>query len=245
MQSQGMTSSLADTSEDEEAKRKEAEKAAKKKKKGLEPEELDADIDIELKETETTWFLHIPSIKLPHDDPEFPAVDAANKAYDVLLASKIGSDNYNQRGSQTANLTLKTREIAQKGFTQENKDMQASFWDIYDSSKQRIISEDEMLETEYNNFVVEQLKSRIKEKDCLIDAEAFASGVPMKGGAGAAGSKINQSGVAGSGVNKSGTGSNKSKAKGSSKEKSSGSNVKASSVSQSATSDLNSGTEMS
>ena len=102
-----------------------------------------------------------------------------------------------------------------------------------------------MLETEYNKFVEEQLKARIKEKDCLIDAEAFASGVPMKGSQVGVGSKVNQSGVAGSGVNKSGTGSNKSKAKGSSKEKSSGSNVKASSVSQSATSDLNSGTEMS
>ena len=150
-----MTSSLADTSEDEEAKKREAEKAAKKSKKGLSSKELDADIDIEIKETETTFFLHIPSIKLPHDDPEFPAVDAANKIYDTLLASKVGSDNYNCRGSQTANLTLKTREIAQKGYTQENKDMQASFWDIYDSSKQRLISEDELLETEYKEFVDE------------------------------------------------------------------------------------------
>ena len=99
MQSQGMTSSLADTSEDEEAKKREAEKAAKKAKKGLSEKELEADVDIELKETETTFFLHIPSIKLPHDDPEFADVDAANKAYETLLASKIGSDNYNCRGS--------------------------------------------------------------------------------------------------------------------------------------------------
>ena len=41
--------------------------------------------------------------------------------------------------------------------------MQASFWDIYDSSKQRIITEAERQETEYNLFVAEQLKTRIKE----------------------------------------------------------------------------------
>ena len=48
-----MTSSLAETSEDEEAKKKEAEKAAKKAKKGLSSKELEKDVDIELMETET------------------------------------------------------------------------------------------------------------------------------------------------------------------------------------------------
>ena len=99
MQSGGLTSSLAETSEDEEAKRKAEEKAAKKAKKGLSQKELDMDVDIELSETETQFFLHIPSVKLPHDSEDYPAVDAANKAYEALLASKIGSDNYNQRGS--------------------------------------------------------------------------------------------------------------------------------------------------
>ena len=117
MQSGGLTSSLAETSEDEEAKKKAEEKAAKKAKKGLSQKELDQDVDIELHETDTQFFLHIPSVKLPHESEEFAAVDAANKAYESLLASKIGSDNFNPRGSQTANLTQKTREIAQKGFT--------------------------------------------------------------------------------------------------------------------------------
>jgi hypothetical protein len=49
----GMTSSLADTSEDETA-RAEAEAAkAKANKKGLTAKELEAGIDIELRETET------------------------------------------------------------------------------------------------------------------------------------------------------------------------------------------------
>ena len=207
----GITSSLAETSEDEEAKKKAEEKAAKKAKKGLSPEEVEAEVDIELAETETCFFLHIPSKKLPNEPAEeYEAVRAANKAYEGLLQSKIGSDNYNQRGTQTANLTMKTREIAQRGFTQENKDMQASYWDIYDSSKQTLISEDERLETEYYKYVDEQLKARVKEPNCLIDAEAFASGVPMTQ---AGGSKV----VGQSGVNKSNAGSQRSRgAKGSS-----------------------------
>ena len=71
---------------------------------------------------------------------------------------------------------MKTREIAQRGFTQENKDLQASFWDIYDSSKQTLVSEDQILESEYNEYIQKEMKERIKAPGCLIDAEAFASG---------------------------------------------------------------------
>lgn len=42
----GLSSSLVETSEDEEAKRKEAEKAAKHAKKGLDAKELDKDCDV-------------------------------------------------------------------------------------------------------------------------------------------------------------------------------------------------------
>ena len=176
MQSGGLTSSLAETSEDEEAKKK-AEKEAKKAKKGLDEEDLAKDVDIELQETETCWLLHIPSKKVPAEPAEeYQNVKQANDVYDNLLKSKIGSDNYNQRGTQTANLTMKTREIAQRGFTQENKDLQASFWDIYDSSKQTLVSEDQILESEYNEYIQKEMKERIKAPGCLIDAEAFASG---------------------------------------------------------------------
>ena len=176
MQSGGLTSSLAETSEDEEAKKK-AEKEAKKAKKGLDEEDLAKEVDIELQETETCWLLHIPSKKVPAEPAEeYQNVKAANDVYDNLLKSKIGSDNYNQRGTQTANLTMKTREIAQRGFTQENKDLQASFWDIYDSSKQTLVSEDQILESEYNEYIQKEMKERIKAPGCLIDAEAFASG---------------------------------------------------------------------
>ena len=57
----GMSSSLVETSEDEEAKKREAEKAAKAAKRGLSEKELEADVDVVIEETETIMILHIPS----------------------------------------------------------------------------------------------------------------------------------------------------------------------------------------
>ena len=60
MQSQ-LTSSLLETSEDDEAKKKAEEKLAKKQKRGLSEREIEAVIDIELAESETFDLLFIPS----------------------------------------------------------------------------------------------------------------------------------------------------------------------------------------
>jgi len=57
----GLSSSLVETSEDDEAKKKEAEKAAKAAKRGLSTKELEADVDVVIEETETIFLLHIPS----------------------------------------------------------------------------------------------------------------------------------------------------------------------------------------
>ena len=102
---------MVESSEDEEAKRKEAEKAAKKAKKGFSEKELNAEVDIELSETDTFTIFNIPSVVVAHESEEFQVVDAANKKYEALLQNKLGSDNYNDRGSQTMNLSQKTREI--------------------------------------------------------------------------------------------------------------------------------------
>jgi hypothetical protein len=69
MQSQ-LTSSLLETSEDDEAKKKADEKLSKKKKKDLTEKEQEAIVDIELAETETFDLLFIPSIQVPNDTPE-------------------------------------------------------------------------------------------------------------------------------------------------------------------------------
>ena len=54
----GLSSSLVETSEDEEAKKKEAEKAAKAAKRGLSTKELEADVDVVIEETETIFLLY-------------------------------------------------------------------------------------------------------------------------------------------------------------------------------------------
>ena len=137
----GMSSSLVETSEDEEAKKKEAEKAARQAKKGLDPKELEKDVDVEIAETETVFFLHMPSQVVAaqtsgdSNNEEVATVDAAIKRYEAFLENKKGSDNYTERGSQTMNLTQKTREVANKGFTLEHKEIQASWWDIFDSQQ--------------------------------------------------------------------------------------------------------------
>jgi len=124
----GMSSSLVETSEDEEAK-KLAEKAAKKAKRGLSTKELEAEVDVEINETETMFFLHIPSrivaAQSTGDDEneEISELDAAIKRYEHFLEQKKGSDNYTERGSQTMNLTQKTREVANRGFMLETKEI--------------------------------------------------------------------------------------------------------------------------
>lgn len=131
-----LTSSLLETSEDEEAKKKELEKQDKKAKKGLTEKEIEAIIDIELSETNTFSILFIASSMVQNDGPDYTVIASENKKYDELKAAKVGSDSYMQRGSQTLNLTLKSKEIPKPKFEQESKDIQSSKWDIDDASKQ-------------------------------------------------------------------------------------------------------------
>lgn len=102
----GMSSSLVETSEDEEAKKREAEKAAKAAKRGLSEKELEADVDVVIEETETIMILHIPSQVVAAqqaadatDNDEAKAVQDAIQRYDAFLENKKGSDNYTDRGS--------------------------------------------------------------------------------------------------------------------------------------------------
>ena len=102
----GMSSSLVETSEDEEAKKREAEKAAKAAKRGLSEKELEADVDVVIEETETIMIMHIPSQVVAAqqaadaaDNDEAKAVQDAIQRYDSFLENKKGRDNYTDRGS--------------------------------------------------------------------------------------------------------------------------------------------------
>ena len=148
MQSQ-LTSSFQETSDDDEAKRKMQEKLEKKNKKALTEKEIDALVDIDIGETETFDLLFIPSSLVQNDTDEQTIVTTENKKYEELKANKVGSDSYNERGSQTLNLTQKNRDIFYRGFMQENKDLQATNWDIDDASKAKKMTEARQQQLDY------------------------------------------------------------------------------------------------
>lgn len=79
-----LTSSLMETSEDEDAKKKEAEKNAKKGKKGFTEAELNQIIDVELSETSTITLMYIPGTVVNHDTEEHAQATQDNKNYDLL-----------------------------------------------------------------------------------------------------------------------------------------------------------------
>lgn len=79
-----MTSSLLETSEDQEEKRKAAEREAKKAKKGLSEKEIEALVDIELSETNTFTMLFIPGILVSHESEEHNIVTNENNKYREL-----------------------------------------------------------------------------------------------------------------------------------------------------------------
>lgn len=166
-------------------------------------------------------------------------MQAAVERYEAFLENKKGSDNYTERGSQTLNLTQKTRDISNKGFILENKEIQASWWDICDSQLQKIPDEAEKMKTEYYQMIDEIMTERLKHPGCMIDAEALASQDSQK----AFEQMQQQQKLMSSNMGKSDGGSQKS-AKGSSKQRSSQSKANES-VSKSQTSDMNSATSMS
>lgn len=205
-----MTSSLMETSEDEEAKKKEAEK--KKSKKGLTSEELKMDVNIELTETNTSTILFLPSIHVVDDQlDEYNRVIEMNKKYEELERNKVGSDTYHDRGSQTINLTQKTRDVNQRGFTTADIHTQSSKWDISDSTQEKERTEAEKFKADYEAQIFKTMSEQLKHPQCLIDAEA-ASHISIK--------SLDNTATGSKQANKSGTTSSKS-GKGSSKQKSS------------------------
>lgn len=111
---QSGTSSLLETSEDEEQKKKEAAKAKKEMK--LSAAELEVEISLTLGETETMTLMYIPGIVVGGETEEFAVTDKNNKAYKKLCEIKVTSDAFVEHGTQTMNLTQKTREIDFAGF---------------------------------------------------------------------------------------------------------------------------------
>ena len=90
-----------------------------------------------------------------------------------------GSDSYMQRGSQTLNLTQKSKALNFQGFTQETKDVTASKADIDDASKEEKITNAKRQELAYLKSIDDIMAEKLKNPNSLFDAEALASHISI------------------------------------------------------------------
>ena len=77
---------------------------------GMTLEDLDKPVSFTLTESPTVTLLHIPSICVHKDFAGMDAIKAKNDRYLALKDSKVGSDKYSERASQTINLPLKDKQ---------------------------------------------------------------------------------------------------------------------------------------
>ena len=63
--------------------------------------DLEEDIKINLSETDTYTFLFIPSSIIYSEHQQFQNSKRSNEDYKKLMQAKKGSDNFNDRASQT------------------------------------------------------------------------------------------------------------------------------------------------
>lgn len=104
---------------------------------------------------------------------------AKNKTYEALKQSKIGSDSFTVRGTQTLNLSQKSKNEVFYGFTQENKEATASNWDIDDASKGVKMSEAKQQELNYLKSVDDIMTAKLKKPGNLFNAEELASHISI------------------------------------------------------------------
>jgi len=168
---------LLETSEDEEQKKKDAAKAKGAVK--LEAHELAMEINITLSESETTTLFHVPGIIVASEGDEASNTTKQTKQYTELCNKKISSDAFIEHGTQTINLTQKTREIEFEGITQESKSFQATKWEIDDARHAESITSSKKEEMLYLNMVEEILVEKSKHKAAFIDAENLASHISI------------------------------------------------------------------
>lgn len=168
---------MLETSEDEEQKKKDAAKAKGAVK--LEAHELAMEINITLSESETTTLFHVPGIIVASEGDEASNTTKQTKQYTELCNKKISSDAFIEHGTQTINLTQKTREIDFEGITQESKSFQATNWDIDDARHAESITSSKKEEMLYLNMVEEILVEKSKHKAAFIDAENLASHISI------------------------------------------------------------------
>lgn len=132
-----------------------------------------------MSEMETVTLFHIPGIVVAGEGDEATGTTKQNKQYTELCSKKVSSDAFVEHGTQTINLTQKTREIDFEGITQEYKSFQATNWDIDDARHAESITSSKKEEMLYLNMVEEILVEKSKHKSAYIDAENLASHISI------------------------------------------------------------------
>lgn len=175
--SQSMLSSMLEGSEDEENRRQDAKRTKKDEKKGLSEAEKNALVDITLTETETMTLLYIPgTICTDSTDGGMEETEA----YKKLLSYKVGADSYNNRGSQTLNLTQKPKDIApDKIFMIKDMKVQVNNYEIEEENRKIREDDGAKMVRIYEKSIEDIMNEKLNNPRALIDSEELASHISI------------------------------------------------------------------
>jgi len=135
---------------------------------GLSREELDRNVDIILSETETVTLISFPSVCVDLNNPISSVVSARNKAYDELCAAKADSDQYKDQHAQTLNNPHKSKEVSAAPPSQENAEVCANGWDIYDTFATDPVPKHKQLQMACDKESAATVALAVKKPGCLF-----------------------------------------------------------------------------
>jgi hypothetical protein len=128
-------------------------------------------VDIELSETQTRTLLHIPGTYVKPETEAAAENQENNTAYAELKKSKIGSDLFNMRGTQTLNANKKEKSHIFVGYTTQTAEANSSNWEIADARNQKDLTESQKQEMKYLKSIEDIMSENLKTPGCLFDAE--------------------------------------------------------------------------
>mmetsp|Transcript_40678 Transcript_40678/g.97557 ORF Transcript_40678/g.97557 Transcript_40678/m.97557 type:complete len:798 (+) Transcript_40678:72-2465(+) len=142
---------------------------------GLSHAELDRVIDITLSESETCEVFHVPSLCVPLDNTVVHnAIMGRNKQYEDLVQSKSESDNFRGQHAQTLNNPQKVKAVHHPPAATENREVNASQWDIYDTFAEDEVPRWEEIEKACEKESTVVADQCLKKPGCLLNVHDMA-----------------------------------------------------------------------
>ncbi len=121
------------------------------------------------------WLLDIPGSCVEKDSPIAPDIIAQNELYRQLLnKKKVQNESFSERGVQTLNLPLKSKEVSIAPPKSKEAGSSATEWDIVDTFKQvsdqaKVLQNIELKNNEhFDTILMEELD---KEPGSWLDYE--------------------------------------------------------------------------